>query len=175
MNASARLRQVLALCLTAYGVECMIHPEHFGLLDSVDLPIHETGHLVLAPFGEFLQFLGGTIFQVAFPLVFVGYFLWRRDRYAAYVVLIWVAQNLWNVSVYVADARARRLPLVGGGEHDWAYLLGRLGLLEQDLAISRTVYGAGVALFAWAVWGTLVHAGDAVAAPTGEREPAVGP
>jgi hypothetical protein len=110
---------------------------------------------------------------VAFPLVFVGYFLRRRDRYAAYMVLIWVAQNLWNVSVYVADARARRLPLVGGGEHDWAYLLGRLGLLEQDLTISGAFYGVGVLIFAWAVWGALVHARDAVAAPAGEGEHAV--
>jgi hypothetical protein len=174
VNPTGRLRHLLALGLAAYGVACLRHPEHFGLLDAVDLPIHETGHLVFAPFGEFLQFLGGTLLQVGFPLVFVGYFLRRRDRYAADVVLMWVAQNLWNVSVYVADARARRLPLVGGGEHDWGYLLGRLGLLEQDLLISRIVYGAGVFLFAGAVWGALVHAGDAVAAPAGEAVPAVG-
>jgi len=39
------------------------------------------------------------------------------------VALWWVAQNLWNISVYVKDARAEELPLVGGGEHDWNYLL----------------------------------------------------
>jgi hypothetical protein len=164
----------VALCVAAYGVSCLLHPERFGLLDAVDLPIHETGHLLFSPFGAFLQFLGGTLLQLAFPLVFVLYFLRRRDRYAAHIVSVWVAQNLWNVSVYVADARARRLPLVGGGEHDWAYLLGRLGLLEHDLRLSAIVHGAGVLLFTWAVWGALVHAGD-VAIPASVSPAAVAP
>jgi hypothetical protein len=161
---SIRLRLGLGLCLAIYGVSCLLHPERLGLLDAVDLPIHETGHLVFSPLGEFLQFLGGTLLQLAFPLAFVGYFLHRRDRYAAHVVLFWVAQNLWNISVYLADARARRLPLVGGGEHDWAYLLGRLGLLQQDQLLSDLVHGAGVVLFAWAVWGMLVYSGHDIQA-----------
>ena len=173
MSTIVRLRLALALCLALYGVSCLLHPERFGLLDAVDLPIHETGHLLFSPFGPFLQFLGGPLLQIAFPLAFVGYFLHRRDRFAAHVVLVWVAQNLWNVSVYVADARARSLPLVGGGEHDWAYLLGRLGMLEQDQLLSDLVHGASVVLFAWAVWGMLVHAGDGAYAPA-EREAALG-
>jgi len=36
---------------------------------------------------------------------------------------------------------------VGGGEHDWAYLLGELGLLRQDRAIAGAVRFAGVFLF----------------------------
>jgi hypothetical protein len=37
--------------------------------------------------------------------------------------------------------------LVGGGEHDWAYLLEAAGLLSQDLAIARAIHGLGVGLF----------------------------
>ena len=80
------------------------------------------------------------------PLVFMGYFLRRRDRHAATVALWWVAQNLWHISVYVADARAQELPLVGGGEHDWAYMLGELGWMARDTAIARAVHHTGVAL-----------------------------
>ena len=65
------------------------------------------------------------------------------------VALWWVAQNLWNVSVYVRDARAEDLPLVGGGEHDWNYLLGTLGLLNQDQLIGGAVPLAGVLVYAW--------------------------
>jgi hypothetical protein len=45
---------------------------------------------------------------------------------------------LYSVSIYVADARARELYIIGGqGGHDWAYLLGTIGLLEFDIIISR--------------------------------------
>ncbi|CAN5302026.1 hypothetical protein BH24GEM2_BH24GEM2_19030 [soil metagenome] len=51
----------------------------------------------------------------------------------------------------MADARAQRLPLVGGGEHDWAYLLGRMGLLEYDQTLANAVQLAGALLFFWAM------------------------
>jgi hypothetical protein len=144
-------RQLLVLALFVYGIVCLRDPETFRLLDNVDLAIHETGHLVFAPFGEFLGFLGGTLLQLLFPLLFYGYFLRQQDRFAASVLLWWVAQNLWNISVYMADARAQRLPLVGGGEHDWAYLLGRMGLLEYDQTLANAVQLAGALLFFWAM------------------------
>ncbi len=60
-----------------------------------------------------------------------------------------VAQNLWKVAVYVQDARAEELPLVGGGEHDWNYLLGRLGLLNQDRLIGDGIRLLGVLVYVW--------------------------
>jgi len=63
------------------------------------------------------------------------------------VSLWWVAQNCWNVSVYIRDARSQLLPLVGGGEHDWAYLLGRVGWLERDQGIGQLVFAIGVIVF----------------------------
>jgi hypothetical protein len=144
-------RRGLVALIALYGVLCIRSPDDFGLLDSVDLPIHETGHLVFAPFGEFVQFAGGTLFQLIMPLCFVVYFWRRRDRFAASVVLVWVAQNLWNIARYAADARAQELPLVGGGEHDWAYMLGRLGWMMHDTQIAAGIHAAGVLLFAYAV------------------------
>lgn len=133
--------------LAMYGVVALRTPGAGRLLDNVDLAIHETGHLVFAPFGEVLGFLGGTLFQLILPGAFVAHFAWRGDRYGAAVCLWWVAQNCWNISVYVADARAQLLPLVGGGEHDWAYLLDAAGWLSHDLAIARAVHALGVGLF----------------------------
>ena len=125
-------------------------------MDSVDLPIHETGHLVFAPFGEFLQFLGGTLFQLIMPSAFVVYFARRRDPHAASVALWWVAQNFWNISVYIADARTENLPLVGGGEHDWAFLLTRLGWLKFDHVIARDAWFLGVLAYIVAIVGGLL-------------------
>ena len=153
MDASRAGRLILTGFLAIYGLRLLAHPEAGSLLDSVDLPIHETGHLVFAPFGEFFQFLGGTLFQLIMPSAFVVYFARRRDRHAASVALWWVAQNFWNISVYIADARAENLPLVGGGEHDWAFLLTRLGWLKFDHVIARDAWFLGVLVYVVAIGG----------------------
>jgi hypothetical protein len=154
MTPSARI--ALTLALAVYGFIILRDPSQFRLVDNIDLAIHEAGHVFFGPFGESIGFLGGTLLQLIVPVTFFGYFLHRRNRYAASVLLWWVAQNLWNISVYVKDARAQELPLVGGGEHDWAYLLGTLGLLESDQAIGRVCVAAGVLCFAVSIaWGLL--------------------
>jgi hypothetical protein len=145
-----RGRMLLTAALTVYGVYYLLAPDHFGLIDNVDLAIHETGHLVFGPFGEFIGTLGGTLLQLLFPATFAWYFWRQGDRHAATVAAWWIAQNSWNISVYVKDARAQELPLVGGGEHDWAYLLEQLGLLEQDQAVGTVVRVAGTLIFAYA-------------------------
>jgi hypothetical protein len=156
-------RVVAVSILALYGLSIVRHPG-FSLLDNVNLPIHETGHIVFSPFGEFVTALGGTLFQLIVPAVFVGYFLRRRDRFAASVALWWVAENLWNIAVYVADAQAQELPLVGGGEHDWAFILAELDVLQQDARIAAMVRFAGTVLFVIAiVWG-YASAGDTPAA-----------
>ena len=55
----------------------------------------------------------------------------------------------------MADARAHRLPLVGGLDpeyfHDWTEILNRWGLLNQDTALAWLVRLGAVALMAWTV------------------------
>jgi hypothetical protein len=140
--------------LAVYGVVIMRDPGSFGLLDALDLAIHEAGHVFFGIFGEFMGFVGGTLFQVLVPATFLGYFLQRHDRFAAAVVLWWIGQNFWNISVYVKDARSMELPLVGGGYHDWNYLLDAVGLLHRDQPIGQIVFGLGVLCYLVAmVWG----------------------
>ncbi len=148
------VRRLFSLALMFYGLFDLAHSGRGSLLAAVDLAIHETGHLVFGPFGEFVGFAGGTLFQLIMPLLFVGYFLRRSDGHAASVALWWVGQNCGHIAVYVADARVQELPLVGGGEHDWAYLLGQLGLLAHDTQIAHAVRVAGFLLvIAAAAWG----------------------
>jgi hypothetical protein len=148
--AERRARLTLTAALALYGGFILFHPGHYGWLDSLDLAIHEAGHPLFGIFGEFVGFLGGTLMQLLVPAAFVTYFWRRGDRHAATVALWWVAQSLWNVAVYVQDARAEELPLVGGGEHDWNYILGRLGLLHQDQVIGGGVRLLGALLYVWA-------------------------
>jgi hypothetical protein len=136
-----------------YGWICLRSPETYRWLDSLDLAIHEAGHLVFGFDGETLAVLGGTLLQLLVPAVFAAA-LWRQgDRHGATVPLWWLGQSCWNVARYVRDARTQALPLVGGGEHDWTYLLGHWGLLARDQQIGRMVYLAGVLCYLAAVVG----------------------
>lgn len=137
--------------LAIYGFLCLRTPNSGRLLDGVDLAIHETGHIVFSPFGETMTALGGTLFQLIIPATFVLYFWRRGDRYAAGFALWWVAQNLWNISVYIGDAQVQNLPLVGGGEHDWTYLLGEAGWIAHELSIARAVHALGVIVYLIAI------------------------
>ena len=160
LNTSSALtrnaRIALTLILAVYGFVLLLDPETFRLIDNVNLAIHEAGHVFFGPFGEFFGFLGGTLMQLIVPLTFLGYFLYRRDQYAASVLLWWVGQNLWNISVYVKDARSMELPLVGGGVHDWRVILGELGHLPRDQEIGQAVYVAGVLCYLGSIgWGMM--------------------
>lgn len=115
---------------------------HF--LDNVNLPIHETGHLVFAWGGEVLATLGGTLFQLIVPLVFAWSFHRRGDATGTGATLWWAGQNGLYIARYIADAPVQELPLVGGGEHDWAFLLAHWGVLHRADAIARAVRLAGV-------------------------------
>lgn len=98
------------------------------LLDWFDLAVHEAGHLVAAFMPRMAMFMAGSIAQVAFPLGMALYFLLRRgDVAAGGFCMAWAGTAAWDVSVYAGDAVRQSLPLIGGGEHDWAYILGPQG------------------------------------------------
>jgi hypothetical protein len=124
-------------------------PMQGSFLDNVDLPIHEFGHLLFRPFGEFLMVAGGSLFQVIFPAIFVGYFVWQRSYYSASIVLFWVGQSILNVWVYAADAVVMQLVLTSGftgsegSFHDWNYLLTRTGLLGSTKLVAGIIRLAG--------------------------------
>ncbi|MGH7668873.1 MAG: hypothetical protein ACRENQ_05210 [Gemmatimonadaceae bacterium] len=167
-------RVVLLALLAIYGIAYMHDPGGGHLIDGIDLAIHETGHLVFRPFGEVLQFAGGTLFQLIVPATFLVYFLRfapTRDRFAASAMLWWIAVNLWNIAVYMADARTQSLPLVGGGEHDWAYLFGHFGVLSHDTGIAASVRAFGIVVFVAAmVWGYFSVARQPAPGVDGEPE-----
>ena len=149
----ARLALAVVLALLAWSA----FRNEYGyipLLSDIDLAIHEFGHMLFMPFGiQFLgntmMILGGSLTQVAFPLIFFGYFLRkhddapRRDLFAAMVCLWWSGINLLSVAIYCADSRAGQLMLIDGSTgqesdgHDWNNLLTRWGLLANDTTIAR--------------------------------------
>jgi hypothetical protein len=167
--AAVAARAVLLAFLALWTVGFLRHgmdAEYLmgSFLHLVHLPFHEAGHVLLMPFGRFLSVLGGSLVQVAIPLVCGGVFLLKnRDPYAAAVTLWWAGQSLMDLAPYVADARALRLPLLGGRTgaevegHDWEYLLGTLGLLNRDVTLGRLSLALGaLTMLAALGWGGAV-------------------
>ncbi len=109
------------------------------LVDDANLAFHEAGHPILGAFGETLGLWGGTLFQLLVPVAVAGSFWARRDPVGTAAGGFWFGENLLNVARYMADARAQLLPLVGGGEHDWANILGSWGVLSWDTRLAGVV------------------------------------
>lgn len=142
------LKAIFIVLIASYFVSCAANRSGYYFFDSVDLAIHEAGHVFFFPFGEFLQFAGGTIFQLLVPLIFVVYFWKRKELYSASIVSFWLGQSFTNAGRYAGDAIKMELPLVGGGIHDWNYLLGKIGALRYTEQIGNTFYYIGVAIIA---------------------------
>ncbi|MBK9549205.1 MAG: hypothetical protein IPO52_08940 [Gemmatimonadetes bacterium] len=154
-EASPRRRQLVGGALAIATLYMVATAEQWHFLDNVNLPIHETGHLVFAWGGEVLTALGGTLFQLIVPALFAFSFHRRGDPMGVGAGIWWVGQNCLYIARYLADAPVQELPLVGGGEHDWAFLLAEWNLLHRADAIARAVRLAGVvgmavgAVIAW--------------------------
>lgn len=136
---------IFAILLSIYFLWIAYDPMQGSFLDNVDLPIHETGHLLFRILGEFMGIAGGSLFQVIFPAVFVGYFIWQKSYYSAAIVLFWVGQSVLNVWVYAADAVVMQLVLTSGftgsegSFHDWNYLLTATGLIDSTKTVARII------------------------------------
>jgi hypothetical protein len=132
-------RRILFIGLVPY-VLWLVFCYRYHLVDGVNLAAHETGHLVLRPFGMWPHMMGGSIGQMVFPVVFAISFLRRGQRFDAAVCAVWVAESLMYMAAYLGDAQARALPLVGGHLHDWHWMLSRAGLLAHCELIAGTLH-----------------------------------
>jgi hypothetical protein len=134
-----------------------------SFMHDILLPIHEAGHVLFRPFGEFMMILGGSLFQVALPFcIGVAFIVKNRDNFGA-AVGFWLASvSLVDLSPYIYDALHPYLTLIGGGTgadgpHDWIYLLIRLGQLHNAQHWGAFVHVTGGLLMLGALaWGAII-------------------
>jgi hypothetical protein len=132
------------------------------MIDNVNLPIHEGGHLVFGVFGwEELTVWGGTLMQCLVPFALALGFAYRREISGTAFCAFMLFENFLNVATYMADAREQDLPLVTTGqadyiEHDWAHILGHLNLLQYDTTFATglraVAYLGMLATISWMLW-----------------------
>lgn len=127
-------------------------PLYGGIVKGLNLAIHEIGHVLFGFIGEFISIAGGTILELAAPLIAFWMFYRQRDYFAIAIALCWLGTAFFDVGVYAADARAGDLPLVGIGtadpEHDWFIMLAETDLLNHDKTIGGFFRLMGVLSFA---------------------------
>lgn len=150
--------RLLLLLYLAYAAFQHFRDPEFStfLFGGVTFGIHELGHVIFSPLGEFLGIAGGSLAQVLAPILAgVTFLYWQRDGepqrdyFALAVSGFWLSFSLHNLALYVGDARRQLLPLLGLSSdplHDWAYLLGRLGLLTYDLRIAGLIRLAAIVI-----------------------------
>ncbi|MBK9097105.1 MAG: hypothetical protein IPM14_03100 [bacterium] len=146
-------RWIPSLIILPISVYWVLNRGEFSLLDNIDLVIHEAGHFFFSLFGKYIYTLGGTLMQIILPSIIAAYFFRNSYRTGVQFGLLWLGQNFINISVYAADAQARKLPLLGGNKvyHDWHYLLGEVGILEYDYLVGYIFFGIAIAIFLVAV------------------------
>jgi hypothetical protein len=154
---------IFAGVMSIYFLWIAYDPMRGSFLDLVDLPVHETGHLVFRPFGQFMSIAGGSLFQIIMPAAFVGYFIWQDKYYASSIVLFWVGQSILNVYVYAADAVVMQLVLTSGltgsegSFHDWNYLLTATGLIGSTKMVAGIIRAIGPLTFIAAAIGSIYY------------------
>jgi len=153
-------RIVLALGVLsafAFWIHALTDNDGFLLLDFINLPFHEFGHLFFRLFGETIAIWGGTIMQLFIPLgIFINFFL-RKETAGAAFCGFWFGENLLNIASYVGDARTMDLPLVGGGEHDWNIILMDLDMLKYDTTIAGILRTLGwLIMVSTVVWFVII-------------------
>ncbi len=152
-----------------FGLHAVTAKGGFLILDYVNLPVHEAGHLLFGVLGPTLGLWGGTLLQLLTPLAFLAYFARSGETTGASFGAFWFGENCLYSATYIADARAMRLTLVGGGEHDWNLVLSRLHLLGSEAGIAGAVRFLGWVIMILAV--AFLVSKRAKAGREGERRP----
>jgi hypothetical protein len=149
ISKSVLIRWIPSLIIFPIAIYYTLNRGHYTFIDNADLVIHEAGHIFFMIFGKFIYTLGGSLMQVILPSIIAYYFL--RNNYITGVqfALLWLGQNFINISVYAADASARKLHLLGGNKvyHDWNWILNQTGLLSYDTEIGYIIFGLGIITF----------------------------
>lgn len=144
-------RGILVAALAWLWARHIADPSFRGPFGGVNLVVHEAGHALFSWSGSTtLTVAGGTVLELAVPLMAGVLFARQRDPFAVTVAGFWLATALLDVAVYAGDARTRILPLVSVGEgpplHDWGHLLGKAGILEHHRTVARLIRDAGVVI-----------------------------
>lgn len=136
-------RALLLVYMAYVAYQSSMNPSFQSVFKGFDLGVHELGHFLFAPFGEFMHVAGGSLSQCLLPLIAVVMFRKQRDFFGVAIAIGWLGVNLFDVAAYADDARTQQLDLVSPGAqgdeiiHDWNWLLTHTNMLQLDHGIAQ--------------------------------------
>jgi hypothetical protein len=171
-------RALILAYLVYAAFRSLSDPDYGSIFSGITLAFHELGHILFAPLGKLLMVAGGSITQIAIPIIAALLLVWRQGDYFGFAVGgAWLGFSALDLSRYIGDARALQLPLVSLGpeaEHDWWYLLSRMGWLRYDTRIAGLVHALGsvilIVSITFAIWLCWLMARGSAADDTDEVE-----
>jgi hypothetical protein len=117
-----------------------------GGLYFIEFGVHEASHIVTAWLPQIICAAAGSIGEMSFTIL-IAVAAWREKSYFALsFALLWVMLAMNSAGIYMADARAQKLQLIGLGpepRHDWNFVFGQLGWLDWDTVIGGSVRFVG--------------------------------
>ncbi len=149
-------------------LQCSVESNYVGksFMHLVNLPFHETGHIIFRPLGRVMHSLGGSLGQVIMPLICTLVLLIKtRDTFGASIGFWWTGESILDMAPYINDASRMNLQLLGGntgvsapyGFHDWNFILTELDLLKHDHLIAELAAAGGKILISISLlWGLIV-------------------
>jgi hypothetical protein len=123
------------------------------------LPLHEGGHVLFIFFGRTLHALGGSFWQIMFPVLWFIIAIRQKSQVAPFP-LFWAGENMMDVSLYIRDSQGMVLPLLGGHKsgHDWHFLLTQWDLIDDCQEIADVFYFVGLLIAIVAIVGGVAWA-----------------
>lgn len=147
---------LLLICVYLFW-RCANDPLYSGLIGGLNLGIHELGHYLWGPFGEYASVLGGSFTQCLAPVLAMVMFYRQRDIFAIAFAFCWLGTNFYGVATYAEDAVVQQLNLVSPGSgdpmHDWGYILTRWGMLSKAAAFGDLFRTVGALSFVVGITG----------------------
>jgi hypothetical protein len=146
----------------------------FDPLYYIDILMHEAGHLLATPIYAMVNYdlssasavfymFAGTGMQWLMPLLFVLYFVFKKQPFSVFVTLFWLGQSFYDTVPYIADSIRMVMPLLSKNAiHDWNFLLTTLGYLPQTYAIAQGLLIVAIATLSVSlvgVWVFVVRSG----------------
>ena len=93
-------RWIPSIMIFPLAIIWIVNRGEYGLLDNIDLVIHEAGHFFFSFFGKFIYTLGGTLMQIILPSIITLFFFRNNYRTGVQFGLLWLGQNFINISTF---------------------------------------------------------------------------
>lgn len=113
-----------------------------GGLYFIQFGVHEASHLIFGFMPAVFVAASGSLSEIVFTSLVVIAAFKAKAYFAGIFGLLWVMMAMNSAGIYMADARAQAMPLIGPGDtvqHDWHFVFSQLGWLNADTAIGGSL------------------------------------